>query len=1345
LAETENIRDENVFSLRLKMVKAEPKKGEKGGGSKHVEEMILKEIAARPHDVNFRIRLVKFLLDEKRTNDAFKYCFDLEMKAIEIFLLSIDWYTTVASVLNQSVHDSWNYWCLLLITMEKQIFLTLKKDLSLQAIKQNNIKEVSNLLFEFDQVIKKASDCLHSLTSVKELADEFINHFRAQLSLHIAALLFQKQKIANNDQWRETTKKCLPFLLFAFQSATVNTSTEATWLKNTNETIRNLFTHLKKEGAFRCTQAARTILACKAGVSGQVSPHKCWLSIDDIFNQVRETCADLNWRKSMYRQLFANTDQQSKISSSYFVQNSFFQEPRYEIISFNEIDTFEDLAQYLYPSSLDHHVYLGLGRKDLHTYKTKTFSGLNLSTANLINCNPETINRLDMDCFLYCAIIQAKRRLEAEKMSYETFNNKPDEKPIILPAANLVEGLCTEEQNEWWLSAFKIYKNISGENLAQLKATLQFGIEAIRGIDTPKVDSIILLKLGDILLARSNNCDKAEERRHLEIRVEYIYKFAMKMLRNRESDNMRRLFKFTANNFDVERAVDQLAGTAIGHLSGIYFKREEYKDFIEDFSGLQNAWAHFFKAEAYKKLDETGKTPKKSRKLYAEKAKENLIETLALLDANENIDKNNPLRIRVEKDLKRLQYDLSTSFTEELDFHNTSQNGYGNIEEEIYHNASASSFRGRREAGPNYSEKFNEVESLIRKLSDLVISVRDDVLCVRNDITTLRDEMLNIRGDITDLSVNKDTKALNDIYKSIEDLSWNVTCMMNLGAAGSALPPNLRFPPPPPVHLQHMYNTAYPIYPMQFAGQPQRGPPLPPHLQFGDQLGLNMMGNYASPILPSPSAQQQPAPMQMQPVLPPSQMPQQVQVPSISQIQPQIPITNGQKSSLLEALNTPSVLNTWTNTFNPSPIAHPSPQQQQPNIVVAPPQIQQPIIQNKPVEKAPPVNVVITSSDPLPAQNSFVSQPTLSVTIPPQHIKNYDQTKVQKEPLKPKDDNTKVKETFGGFTGSLVTPTATPDKIVTKVKEAENKQPAQSSPFANFTFGQSANKSFSELFGGLNTSKTEVASATSTTPRAATYDEDDVEHYEPTAQFEPVIPLPDLIETKTGEEEEDVLFTHRAKLLRYDAETKEWKERGIGEMKVLAQKADPTKARLLMRREQIFKLCCNMPITKELKFTKMKETALSFGGQDFSETDGMRTEKLTVRFKTAELTQSFMDAVKDVQKKMSEQKTVEKPKEPEKKKEEEVKGFGDKFKPKAGSWNCDACYISNKPETLYCVACESPKDNTVPKKEAKSLLKPADDAPKFNFGMPNASGFSFGVPQATTPAAVVPVTGEFFF
>lgn len=313
---------------------------------------------------------------------------------------------------------------------------------------------------------------------------------------------------------------------------------------------------------------------------------------------------------------------------------------------------------------------------------------------------------------------------------------------------------------------------------------------------------------------------------------------------------------------------------------------------------------------------------------------------------------------------------------------------------------------------------------------------------------------------------------------------------------------------------------------------------------------------------------------------------------------------------------------------------------------------------------------------------------------------------------------------FGGLTGNLQ---PSIPLIAEKPKEVESSEKPKSSPFASFSFGQSANKSFSELFAGISkTPTTSTTQAESEANKSASKDDEEVENYEPNVHFEPVIALPDLIEVKTGEEEEDAKFTHRAKLLRYDATTKEWKERGIGEMKVLVSKNDASKARLLMRREQIFKLCCNMKITKELEFKKLNTTTYSFGGQDFSENE-IRPEFLAVKFKTADLIEQFLAAVKEIQKNLDQTSAAPKVAET---KSTETKGFGDLFKPKAGSWTCEGCYISNKPDVLYCVACDSPKDNTVPKKEAKSAFAPDPNAPSFSFGMPNATGFSFGMPAA---------------
>lgn len=51
------------------------------------------------------------------------------------------------------------------------------------------------------------------------------------------------------------------------------------------------------------------------------------------------------------------------------------------------------------------------------------------------------------------------------------------------------------------------------------------------------------------------------------------------------------------------------------------------------------------------------------------------------------------------------------------------------------------------------------------------------------------------------------------------------------------------------------------------------------------------------------------------------------------------------------------------------------------------------------------------------------------------------------------------------------------------------------------------------------------------------------EEFEPQVDFKPIVKLQE-VETKTGEEDEDVLFKKRCKLFRFDLGTKEWKEKG---------------------------------------------------------------------------------------------------------------------------------------------------------------------------------------------------------
>ncbi|CAF1087211.1 unnamed protein product [Adineta steineri] len=136
------------------------------------------------------------------------------------------------------------------------------------------------------------------------------------------------------------------------------------------------------------------------------------------------------------------------------------------------------------------------------------------------------------------------------------------------------------------------------------------------------------------------------------------------------------------------------------------------------------------------------------------------------------------------------------------------------------------------------------------------------------------------------------------------------------------------------------------------------------------------------------------------------------------------------------------------------------------------------------------------------------------------------------------------------------------------------------------------------------------------------------DNYEPQITFKPIVKLLP-VEVKTGEEDENILFCERAKLSRFDAPTKEWKERGIGEMKILQHKTSK-QCRILMRREQIFKICANHRITSQMELEphQSKENAYIWAAMDYA--DGKaKQETLFVRFKTDDQAKRFYQQFND--------------------------------------------------------------------------------------------------------------------
>ncbi|XP_036729029.1 E3 SUMO-protein ligase RanBP2 isoform X3 [Balaenoptera musculus] len=182
-----------------------------------------------------------------------------------------------------------------------------------------------------------------------------------------------------------------------------------------------------------------------------------------------------------------------------------------------------------------------------------------------------------------------------------------------------------------------------------------------------------------------------------------------------------------------------------------------------------------------------------------------------------------------------------------------------------------------------------------------------------------------------------------------------------------------------------------------------------------------------------------------------------------------------------------------------------------------------------------------------------------------------------------------------------------------------------SSNSGDFAFG-SKDKNFqwantgAAVFGAQSTSK--VGEDEDGSDEEVVHNED--------IHFEPIVSLPE-VEVKSGEEDEEILFKERAKLYRWDREASQWKERGVGDMKILWHTMK-NYYRVLMRRDQVLKVCANHVITRtmELKPLNVSNNALVWTASDYADGEA-KVEQLAVRFKTKEMADCFKKKFEECQ------------------------------------------------------------------------------------------------------------------
>lgn len=523
--------------------------------------------------------------------------------------------------------------------------------------------------------------------------------------------------------------------------------------------------------------------------------------------------------------------------------------------------------------------------------------------------------------------------------------------------------------------------------MAELRATLQHGIEAIRGVGNPKMDLIILLKLGQLFSKRAQQSTKSIERAFFEDRSEVLFKFALYMLRmqnsSRSTEPYRRLFKYPIGNsyFEIDAEVNNLAEEAITFLAGRYFKKNAYEECIEDLSGIKLPFATYFQAESYRKMTEFSDTPKKNKRIFLDKAREYLKQTLELLDGP-NVDKNHPLKSIVDEDIKRLQNEtrkLETNQTLTDSF--VSANGRSDLDD-----TNERLDRHIEVVTPVPQGNYDNVERLIRQVIESLAILKDDVNDVRNRVQNIEERLNKESDDIP--SVDDDYNYLmNDEPTQNPNDSSMLVNMSRTVNYQSPLPrqPVLNQPQQQQRNplLQHqspmagmnnsfnmnpMYSNFYgqmPFNPYQAAQQPYQSQqpyqaqqlagnmgPMPPVLPYNDVFNMNMQQQLLAQQLVlglSNTSTHLPQSPQVQP-------PVQTAAPLNPGISPVVSSLPVQPATSIAFNSTPTtaaaIQKQWNASFN-----------------------------NQPVEKGPPVNIVITTSDRLPTTDTPTNTSKLNLFL----------------------------------------------------------------------------------------------------------------------------------------------------------------------------------------------------------------------------------------------------------------------------------------------------------------------------------------------------------------------------
>ncbi|XP_032349557.1 E3 SUMO-protein ligase RanBP2 isoform X1 [Camelus ferus] len=1232
-------------------------KGEDGWNK--LFDLIQSELHARPDDIHMNIRLVELYRSNGRLRDAVTHCRQVERSAA--LRSSLEWNACAVQTLKEYLESSQ---CL---ESDKSNWRSTSKDLLLAyanlmllTLSARDVQESRELLESFDSALQSVKSCVGAND---ELSATFVE-VRGHLYMHAGSLLL-KMGQHSTVQWRALAELAALCYLVAFQVP----RPKIKLIKG--DAGQNLLEMMAYD---RLSQSGHMLL--------NLSRDK-----QDFLKEVVESFANESGQSALYDALFSSLSPKDRsFLGSDVIGNLDVQAPEPEDLARCDVG-----AVRAHGGSLQHLTWLGLQWNSLPSlpvirkWLKQLFHHLPQETSRLETNAPESICTLDLEVFLIGVIYTSHLQLKEKCNSHYSFYQ-----PLCLPLP-VCKQLCTERQKAWWDAVCNLIhrKAIPGTS-AKLRLLVQHDINTLRGQEKHGLQPALLVHWAQCLQKTGSGLNSFyDQREYIGRSVHYWKKVLplLKIIKKKSSipEPTDPLFKHF-HSADIQASeigeYEEEAHITFAILDAVNGNIEDAMTAFESINNVVSYWnlALIFHRKA-EDIENDVLSPEEQEecKNYLRKARDYLIKILDDSDSSLSVVQKLPVPLESVKEMLNSVMQELDDYSEGGPFY---KNGsLRNADSEMKHStpsptkyslSPSKSYKYSPRTPPRWAEDQNSLLKMICQ----------QVEAIKKEMQELRLNSSNSGSPHRWPAENYGPDSVPDGHQGPQNFHGAPLTVATTG-------PSVYYSQSPAYNSQYLLRPAANVTPTK-----------------GPVYGMNRLPpqqhiyTYAQQMH-TPPVQSSSACMFSQDMYGP---PLRFESPATGILSPRSDDYfnyNVQQTSTNPPLPEPGY-------FTKPPVAaHASRSAESKVIEFGKPNFVQPVPGEgirpslaAPAHPAQPTSFKFNSNFKSNDGDFTFSSPQV-VAQPPSTTYNNSESLLG---LLTSDKPLQGDSYSGPKAAQTIGPRNTfnfGSKNVPEISFTENMGPNQQK---NSGFRRSE-ETFTFHSPGKSVFGAPAAEPANRSPEAdggSAHGEDD----EDGPHFEPVVPLPDKIEVKTGEEDEEEYFCNRAKLFRFDGGSREWKERGVGNVKILRHKTSG-KIRLLMRREQVLKICANHYISPDTALAPMAGSDRSFVwcALDYAD-ESPKPEQLAIRFKTPEEAALFKCKFEEAQSLLKASganiatttsqaaRTVKEPTSHDStdicKPDAGNMNFEFQVAKKEGSWwHCNSCSLRNAATAKKCVSCQN--------------------------------------------------------